>query len=338
MPVRTLSKFLKLWCVDKTRQGTYEMGENHTRNTILCILILGGIVTAWFPQRLRTWNEVQNSILLSYLMDIYIILLPFIGFYSYIISHIIAPTKIKCFTIIDGVDRSLGIRKSSRHAIDLNCCVRKLCILITVGMLSAELAGVFVLVSYAWEIADTKWLLQILALSFFYTLHLTIIAQFIAWNVVLKKRFELLNRSLAGMIQESKRIAIYPENEESCKVAIIKIIMIHQKLSEVTEKIGNAYSFSLLLQIIVCFIMVLREIYILIYLTIFKQKADLLYLFSKMYYTCKSCLEVFVIVHYTTALCLEVRLLQFCTIYPLIIPKLIHLKVPMRKIDCINKT
>lgn len=305
-PMQRFCRCLALWCVEKERNTLYTKANKRIRNTMLCLVVIGWITKLWLPHTLKTWDTVQNSILVAHLMYVCIVALPAIGFYSCLVSHILAKNMINAFRAIDNVDRLFNKMGCSRKLIQLNYYSRYFCKVAVIGIIVPKSLGLFIRCWYGWKLRNTPWILQTAAACVFYSLHLSIVTQFIVWCVILRKRFELINYLFKTMARETALYRRSPHDDDHFIATIRKVIHLQQSLVSITREISSAYSLSLLFQISLYLILLMCECYVLAYLLIFNTQLDLIYIIGNIHHICEPCWELFAIVYFTAHLCNEV--------------------------------
>lgn len=299
-------RIFALWCFDREYNGSYKTSCRHKGDSLLYLIIFSVLLALWIPHKLTSYDTVKDSILVSYLMGTYLTILPATGFYSFIIVHIIVQTNISALAMIEEADTCLSAMGYRGALININFYIWKFCKFISIGATTTVLSGFIISILGNEQLSYLPFWWQSLTFCISYLLHIIIVSQFIVWCAVLQKRFQLLSDILKGMAFQSHFSDNYPENEIKFIVAIRNIAVTHYKLTQITKKFANAYSFSLLLQVVIYFILFLCEGYILVYILVISNQMDSQSLIDATYYTLVPGLELFVIVHVTAGLCAQV--------------------------------
>lgn len=307
-PTQKWCRFFGLWCFQRDYDGSYRRAFKHTADSVLYLTLFACLVAAWIPNRTTKWDAIKDSMLVEYLFEIYLTILPAAGFYSFVIVQIIAQTKIRAFMAIDKVDeciKAMGCRRALR---EVNLHVWKFSILVSTGAAITTMSWFAITFFGNRNHVLSRWY-QPLTYTIAYLVHVLVISQFVIWCEVLGKRFKLLRTALLnGMVTESHSTAEYPDNEVQFIMDIKAVAAIHYRLAEIARRIVYAYSFSLFVQVVVYFILFLCEGYMLLYILTLGDHHDYSTIMDACYYTIAPGIELLALVHIASSLCNQVKL------------------------------
>lgn len=308
-PLRRWSKLFALWCFDRDHYGSYPRSFRHKVVTATFLTLYALLFLAWLPNRSSTWGAVKDSMIISYLMNMYATILPITAFYSLTIVHIIAPVKIKILTEIEEVDARLIAVGCLNAMPAIGSYVKKFCVVVIVCGSTSVGLGLLLSTANLLQLADAdvKLWLQMLIFCISYVLHLLIVVQYLVWCAVLQKRFELLKYILQKIAAKSFAVTKYPDDDAKF-IAVIREVAVHYyRLTRVVREAAKAYSFSLFMQIVSYFAMFLCQGYVLVYLLIIAKDMNFNALSGAVYYSCAVCFELIGIVYVTETLCYQVN-------------------------------
>lgn len=305
-PTHKCCSFLALWCFERDHDGSYRRAFKHTADSVLYFIFVAFIVVMWIPNRTTEWESVKDSLLVHYLLEMYLTVLPATGLYSFVIVQLIAQTKINALMSLQEVDECLKAMGYQRALMEINRYMWKFSMFASIGASVTVLSGLIISL-FTMEFYDLTWWWQELAFAISYLLHMFVISQFIVWCQVLEKRFQLLRTALKGMIAQSHFTVEYPDNEVQFIVVIKKVAVVHYTLTHIARKIIYAYSLSLFLQVVIYFILLLCEGYILVYILTLGDQLYFSALMDACYYVIAAAIELVVIVHTASSLCSQVK-------------------------------
>lgn len=307
-PLQKWCRLFALWNFERDYTGLYKRRFKHKADTVLFSILFALLVFIWLPNKSITWGIVEDSMLISYLMNLYVTLLPTIGLYSFVIVQIISQTKINILTAIDEVDGCLKAMNCQRQLANVNLHIWKFCIIAVACGTSSVLLGVLFNVFMLRNLTDTKLWLQTLA-GFLHILcaprvsHYPIHCLVCCFAETLRTAEEYLDEHVNG-INFPNQIS---RERNSFSMAVRDIAYVHYKLIQISRKVVTGYSFSLLVQIVSYFIIILCEGYILVYVLILTDQQDPETLMATIHYVCSPALELFAIVYITEKLCFKVK-------------------------------
>lgn len=305
VPLSTWSSYFGLWHIEKVQRGIYQKNRQHfvTPTLWLLFFVLLGLVALQDVH--LDFSNVRSSVITQTLGSIYFSILLFTGVAFILIALLTTNRNIVALAEIDKIDHMITKAvPSEKDLVEANSKTCKISTALLAASVGKLITAVCIHLIGDIKVNQPQTALQLFPFAMSYLLLELMLVQFLTWATAIKKRFEIVNRSLQDMADASWK------RDEEPNLNVLGVLRdVHVRLVQVARMVNGIYSFALFDNITLHFMIFVVHGYVGIYAITFLDDSRGDYLINSMKYLFHHGIEIYSTIYFSTELCLQVSTL-----------------------------